>query len=118
MVLDAASSLSTEIICSFKCGAIRRCNFIVSVRRDVFNFLFNNRGNTVYRKPGKFFNREDFCDEFFSDNDFMYTNKFSEVVRVVFPIYMYSYVKFVKLSSSNVCDFYECISVKLLKEHC
>lgn len=61
--------------------------------------------------------RNDFCNSLFSDSDFMFKNKFDEVVRVVFPVYMYSHVKFVKLSC-NCSDFCEVVSINLLKEHC
>ena len=37
----------------------------------------------------------------FNDKDFIYTNKFEESIRVVFPVYMYSRVKFVKLSNGE-----------------
>ncbi len=89
LVLNAASSLSTEIVCSLKCGLIRRCMFTVPVRRDVFNFLFSNLGTVISRKPGKFYVRSDFCNDLFSDSDFMYTNTHKDVVCVVFPVYMY-----------------------------
>lgn len=92
--------------------------FNVCVRRDVFKYMFSNRGSSVCRRPGKFYTRSDFSNDFFSDNDFMFTNKFDEVVRVVFPIYSYSYVKFVKLSCTNRTDYYEYVSVKLIKELC
>ena len=85
------------------------------VRRDVFNYLFSNCGVNVSRRPGKFYNRSDFCDDFFLDDDFVYCNKFGESVRVVFPVYMYSHVKFVKLSNDRLC-FCEIVSVNLIKE--
>ena len=49
--------------------------------------------------------------------DFLYVNNSDECVRVVFPVYMYSYVKFVKLGN-NRYDFCETVCVNLLKEHC
>ena len=51
----------------------------------------------------------------FCDDDFVFKNKFDECVHVKFPVYMYSYVKFVKLWSLN---YHEYVSVKLFKEHC
>ena len=100
-ILDAVSSLSCNIIKSLKLGLIRCCSFNVCVCRDVFNFLFNNNGNRVVRKPGKMFNRCDFSDKYFNDGDFVYINNHNESIRVVFPVYMYSYVKFVKLGNGS-----------------
>ncbi len=47
-VLNAVSSLSSNIICSFKLGLIHRFSFNVFVRRDVFNLLFSTSGNRVF----------------------------------------------------------------------
>ena len=93
-VLDAVSSLSSSINSSLKLGLIRRCCINVFVRRDVFNFLFSNCGNRVVH-------RCDFSDNCFKDSDFVYTNNHNESIRVVFPVYMYSYVKFVKLGNNR-----------------
>ena len=115
IILDAVSSLTTAIILSLKCGLLRNSSFNVAVRRDVFNCVFKNCGNKVRRRPGLFFNRCDFSDKYFNDCDFTYSNEDNECVFVMFPIYMYSYVKFIKLSS-NRTDFSEIIYVKLLKK--
>ena len=63
------------------------------------------------------YNRCDFNNNYFNDNDFVYHNDNNESVRVVFPVYMYSYVKFVKLCT-NRYDFCETVCLNLLKEHC
>ena len=115
-VLNAVSSLSTHIISSLKLGLVRHCNFNVCVRRDVFNFLFNNCGNCVFRKRGRMYNRCDFSDKYFKDSDFIFTNNHNESIRVMFPVQMYSYVKFVKLGD-NRFDFCETVCVKSLKEY-
>ena len=46
-----------------------------------------------------------------------YFNDCNEGVRVVFPVYLYSYVKFIKFSS-NCFDFNETVCVTLVKERC
>ena len=38
---------------SLKIGTVRGCSFRVPVRRDVFNYLFCDRGRCVSRKRGK-----------------------------------------------------------------
>ena len=48
------------------------------------------------------YNRCDFSDNYFKDSDFMYTNNHNESIRVVFPVYMYSYVKFIKLGNNRL----------------
>ncbi len=63
-VLNAVSSLSSNIICSLKLGLIRPFSFNGFVRRDVFNFLFSNSDNRVFRKRGKMYNRCDFSDKY------------------------------------------------------
>ncbi len=87
-VLDAVSSLCTAIQCSLKLGVLCRCSFNVFVRRDVFMYIFKDSGCSVSRKPGRFYQRSDFCSEFFCDNDFNFVNNHNEFVRVRFPVYM------------------------------
>ena len=117
VVVDAVSSLTTSIIRSLKLGVIRGRSFNVPVRRDVFNYLFKDFGSVVRRKCGRLYNRCDFNDNFFCNNNFVYRNSNNEGVCVVFPIYMYSYVKFIKLS--DCCsDFCETVSVSLVKKCC
>ena len=100
IVLDDVSNISTAIVNSLKLGISRCCSFTVNCCRDVFNYLFSNCGSSVRRRPGKFYVRNNFCN-LFNDKDFIYTNKFEESIRVVFPVYMYSRVKFVKLSNGE-----------------
>lgn len=86
-------------------------------RRDVFNVLFRDCGVKAVRKRGKCYNRCDFVDKYFCDSNFVFRNSFGEGVCVVFPIIMYSYVKFVKLD--NDCrDFCETLCVTLFKNRC
>ena len=47
--------------------------------------------------------------------DFVYCNKYGESVCVVFPLYMYNHVKFVKLSNDGL-SFCEIVFVNLIKE--
>ena len=96
-------------------GVIRNCSFSVNFRRDVFNFLFGNRGSVVSCRKGQSYDRNDFSD-LFHLSDFVLYNKFNEGVKVVFPVYMYSYVKNVHCHS--FVDFCETISVNLVKECC
>lgn len=117
LLLDAAASISSAVLSSLKLGTIRRCSFSVCIRRDVFNYMFGSSGVRVPRKPGKMFCRSDFSDLYFSDDDFVFHSNSRESVRVVFPVYMYSHVKNVKLCC-NRCDFSENVCINLLKEHC
>lgn len=93
-----------------KSGTIRRCSFSIFVRRDVFNVLFGDRGSAVNRKPGKMYSRSDFSSEYFCDHDFVYHVNCTESVRVVFPVYMYSFVKTSKLCC-NRFDFVETLYI-------
>ena len=109
------SNLSTQIKLSLKLGSVRKCVFFVCFHRDVFNYLFKGKGKCVSRKCGKMYDRSDFNLDYF-----VYYNKFNEGCCVDFPIFLYSYVKFVRLScNSSVCnDFCETLSVTLVKKHC
>ena len=114
VVLDAVSSLTTSIIRSLKLGIIRGHSFNVPVRRDVFNYLFKDFGSVVHRKRGRLYNRCDFNDNFFCNNNFVYCN-INNGVCVVFPIYMYSYVLSLLIKLSDCCsDFCETVSIILI----
>lgn len=114
--IDAVSSLTTAFLNSLKLGTVRGCLFRVAVRRDVFNYLFRNCGSRVSRRRGKLYDRTDFNDSFFSDNDFIFRNRFNECVCFDFPVYMYSYVKFSRFSDR--VDFCEIVVVNLVKKRC
>ena len=113
IVVDAVSSLTTGILSSLRKGTVRGCSFSVSVRKDVFNYLFSNCG---CRKCGKFYNRCDFNVNFFNDSDFVFRNSFNECICVDFPIYMFSSVKFIRLGDR--VDFCETVCVTLVKKIC
>ena len=119
-VLDNISNLTTQIKLSLKLGSVRKCVFSVCFRRDVFNYLFKDKGECVSRKCGKMYDRRDFNLDFFNVDNFVYYNKFNEGCCVDFPIFLYSYVKFVRLTcNSPVCnDFCETLSVTLVKKRC
>ena len=115
VVLDAVSSLTTALIKSLKLGCVRGCKFNVCFCRDAFNFLFNNCGSSVRRRPGKLFNRSDFNSVYFCDSNFVFCNDSKEGFCVDFPIYMYSSVKFVTLGC-NTYDFVVSLSVVFVKK--
>ena len=69
----------------------------------------------VFRRPGKFFDRCDFNNKYFCDDDFTHCNEYNECVSVLFPVYMYSHVKFIKLTNTRK-DFCEYISLRLMKK--
>ncbi len=74
VILDSISSLTTALIKSLKLGCCRGCKFSLYFRRDVLNFLFNNCGSSVCRRPGKLFYRSDFNSVYFSDCNFVFLN--------------------------------------------
>lgn len=86
----------------------------------VFNYLFNGKGISVVRKPGKLYSRPDFDSLYFSFDAFTYYNKHGEGVSVKFPIYMYNYVRFSLKSYSSTQTqrpqtFTETLHLKLVK---
>ncbi len=70
----------------------------------------------VFRKRGKMYNRCDFSDKYFKNSDFMFTNSHNESIRAVFPVRMYSYVKFIKLGNDRF-DFSKVVCIHLIKEY-
>lgn len=114
-ILNAVSSLCTGIKKSLCAGTIRNCSFSINFRRDVFMFLFGGCGSVVPHKKGRAYDRNEF-NHFFHSSDFVLYNKFSEGVKVVFPVQLYSYVKCVRCH--NFVDYCETVSVILFKERC
>ena len=89
--------------------------------RHVFNYLFKDKGRPVKNKPGCFFSRLDFPSSYFSDGHFTSYNKFGEGHSIVFPMYMYSYVKFSaqNYDSDNKPlprDFSETLFIRIVKK--
>ena len=93
-ILDAVSSFSAAVHRSLQAGIISQRIIRVEFPRHVYNFLFNGKGSSVSRKPGRLYERSDFTDEFFNDGHFQIYNKHNEGCSISFPIYMYSFVKF------------------------
>ena len=115
--LNEWCSLSTAICRGLSVGVNCNCVFSALVCHDVFMFLFGDYGSAaVSCKCGKMYNRPDFTDNYFISSDFVYYNKHNECVGVVFTIYMYSYVKFIRCD--NIIDFCETNSPNLIKERC
>ncbi len=114
--LNAVSSLSSNFICSLKLVTICRCSFNCSVRRDVFNCLFGVVV-LVVEEVECLIDVTLMIDILMIMILYNYNNNLNECVRIVFPIYLYSYVKFIKLSC-NRYDFCETVCVNIIKEHC
>lgn len=76
-------------------------------------YLFSNCGTAVCRKPGKMYNKCDF-DKFVCSSDFVFYNRHGEGVCVIFPVYMYSYVKCIRLNTN--IDYCETLLVRIIKK--
>ena len=76
--------------------------------------MFSNYGTCVCRKRGRMYERIDFNSNFFSNNNFVFCNKFNECVCIDFPVYMYSCVKFTRFSDR--VDFSETVVITLIKK--
>ena len=98
------------------------------MRTDIFNYLFNDKGTACTNKPGKMYTLTDFtCNSTaFNADSFVFYNRECEGVRVVFPVYMYSYVKFDSVSysmsssvlSTSPSNYHELVRVVLVKCRC
>lgn len=96
LILDSVSIFTVSLQESLTQGIVRKRTISLEFPRYVFNFLFNNKGSPVRRKPGRLYERSDFSLTYFCDSTFAVYNKHKEGVAVVFPVYMYSHVKFSK----------------------
>ena len=56
--------------------------------------VFSNCGSRVYRKRGRMYERTDFNSNCFSNNDFVFCNKFNECVCIDLLIAMLSLLGF------------------------
>lgn len=120
LLLDDISNLRAAIQHSLSAGILPRRSIKVSFHRHVFNFLFKNKGRNVKHKPGKMYSKSDF-PSYFDENFFQYYNKFGEGCFIVFPIYMYSCVRFTPKSYNSdkrplCCSFNEILMLKVVKE--
>ena len=87
----------------------------------IFNFFFMDKGRPIRNKPGRSFNRDDVPSSYFSDDHFTLYNKFGEGHSTVFPIYMYSHIRFSAQcydSERNPIprDFTETLFIKIVKK--
>ena len=85
VVLGSVSNLCTAVRRSSSVGLVCNCLFSVSVRRDVFMYLFGNCGkrSAVSRERSKMYSRSDFSVRFFCLSDFVFYNR-NEGVCVFF----------------------------------
>ena len=59
-ITDSVSNFLTGLSGSLKSGAIRKCQFTVEFRMDVFRYLFRDRGTKPTRGVGKLYQKVDF----------------------------------------------------------
>lgn len=90
--------------------------------RNVFKYLFQNKGAFAKGKPGKLYERGDFPLEFFNELHFSCYNKDGDGCFVTFPIYIYSHIKFCHQSFDSDGrklnrSFTETLSLKLIKSY-
>lgn len=126
VVLDCVSSFVSAVKDSLKRGVIRKCSFTVNFRIDVFQFLFHGKGNAVCGSHSFSYSEEDFSSEYFPSNWFIIHDKLGSGCKVVFPVLLFSSVKFspVTYLMSDTTpipqhrDFAETVSVTLVKCRC
>ena len=77
--MDNVSNFLSGLSGSLKSGAIRKCQFTVEFRMDVFRYPFRDRGTKPTRGLGKLYQKVDFSEQFFSEDLWM-----SEIAGNVF----------------------------------
>lgn len=120
VLIDSVTSLKESILNSLRVGTNKRRCQSLEFPTHVFRYLFNNKGVIVPSKPGRLYHRCDFPSSHFNDSDFQYFNKEREGCFVVFPIYLYSFVKYMPLryDDGGTCrprPFIEKLNFKLVK---
>ena len=119
-MLDAVTSFTVALLNSLRAGIVHKRSISLEFPRHAFNFLFNNKGTHVRRKPGRLYYRQDFPSTYFNDHCFSFYNNHGEGCFVTFPVYMYSYVKYSQLhyaydGTPLPRAFMEILFVKLVK---
>ena len=122
IILDAVSAFSVAIQSSRRAGLLAKRAVTLEFPRNVFKYLFQNKGAFAKGKPGKLYERGDFPLEFFNELHFSCYNKDGDGCFVTFPIYMYSHIKFCHQSFDSDGrklnrSFTETLSLKLIKSY-
>ena len=94
LVVDFVSSFVCAVKKSLRCGPVCNRTFTLSVRTDVFKFLFNGKGSVVRGKRSLSYVLDDFDSDYFPSNWYVWYNKLGNGCKVDFPCFMHSYVKF------------------------
>ena len=97
-MLDSVSNFVSAVQSNLRAGTVHNCTFYVPFRTDVFNFLFNGKGNVVNGKRGKTCSEADFDVQHFPLNWYIHYDRLGIGCNVVFPIQIHSYVKFAPIS--------------------
>uniref|UniRef100_A0A1X7UEC6 Uncharacterized protein n=1 Tax=Amphimedon queenslandica TaxID=400682 RepID=A0A1X7UEC6_AMPQE len=122
-ILDAVSAFSVAIQSSLRTGLLAKRAVTLEFPRNVFKYLFQDKGSLVKGTPGKLYEGGDFTSEFFNKLHFSSYNKDGDGCFVTFPKYMYSHIKFSHQSFDSDGrklnhSFTEALSLKLIKSYC
>lgn len=124
--MDLVSLFVTSVRSSLRVGTVRNCKFSIPFQTDVFHFLFNGKGTVIHGRRGRSYTEADFDLEFFPSNWYISYSKLGDGCKIVFPIFLYSYVKYApqtyhKTSTGLVPlsrDFIETLTVTVCKSRC
>ena len=89
-IMDNVSNFMSGLSGCLKSGAIRKCQFTVEFRMDVFRYLFRDRGTKPTRGLGKLYQKVDFSEQFFSSEWDKVYDRLGDGCQVDFPIRMHS----------------------------
>ena len=98
VVLDDVSTFIYNINHSLMCGVNRACSFSFPFRTDVFKYLFGGKGRACPHRFGLFYDFDDFNPCFFPPDWCRCYDRLGDGCRVVFPIRMYSKVRWLPAS--------------------
>ena len=126
LIMDSISLFVTAVKDSLRVGTIRNCTFSIPFRTDVFLFLFHGKGNEVSGKRYRSYLQVDFDSQLFSSNWFVSHDRLGNGCKIVFPVFIHSYVKYAPQSYLQIGtalvpqprDFTETITVTLVKCRC
>ena len=126
LLMDSISLFVTTMKGSLRVGTIRNCTLTIPFRTDVFNFLFNGKGNMINGKKAKSYVESDFNTQLFPSNWFVYYDRLGNGCKLDFPVYMYSHIKYapqtyIRTSTTLALqqrDFTEIVTVTVVKCRC
>jgi len=87
------SNFIAEIYCSLRRGVNRGHHFTFDCRTDVFRFLFGGKGRECPQKFGRFYELEDFDEQYFPSRWYITYDRLGSGCEIEFPVRLHNKIK-------------------------